>query len=298
MSQFVLRAAPLPPNFKGTIQQLFEAMIDRLEVVTNANIFQELDELPSSNEGPVLLHGTQWWVWDETLVAYKPLDISESETLEVVISETEPASAPPNVWFKTLGTAFVGIYVYMGSTAGWVLLTKELVNNSVATAMIQNGAVTSEKLASGISLASFSGLLALNQLTIGTAWKVLRMNAGATAPEWQDAIIESPEVAIVGGAGGTQNTVYTTPNTLGVLPRYVSWVLVCKVTEGGWAVNEELDALLALDSSDHDACSTTIRSTTEVGLIARRTFQPPQRDGSNRFLVTPANWKLKAYYAR
>lgn len=94
-----LQAAPLPQDFRGDPQQFFDAIVDRLRIVSAVGLttFVVGDVKPSSNQGPWLKGGTQWWVWDEDEADYVPLDITESLNI-FAVSETEPtidADSPP-----------------------------------------------------------------------------------------------------------------------------------------------------------------------------------------------------------
>lgn len=118
MSQFktnlVVQAAPLPPNFRGTPQQFFEAIVDRMEIVSpfGFTYFISGPNKPSSNQGPWLKDGTQWWVWSDDAADYIPLDITESQKPVYVVAKVDPdtiiVADPDN-----------GIVGYRGDPVGW-----------------------------------------------------------------------------------------------------------------------------------------------------------------------------------
>lgn len=72
------RGSPLPSDFKGTPQQLWEAMVARLTMDTQETLalFGTGAVLPTSDEGPFLLNGVEWYVWDSGTGAYVPATIS------------------------------------------------------------------------------------------------------------------------------------------------------------------------------------------------------------------------------
>ena len=72
------RGSALPSNFRGTPQQLFDAMIARLYLDTQEALalFKTGSVLPTSDEGPFLLNGQEWYVWDSGTGAYIPAVVS------------------------------------------------------------------------------------------------------------------------------------------------------------------------------------------------------------------------------
>ena len=69
---FSLALAPLPVNFSGTPQQFAQALVDRLTISPSApwSSFQNGGSIPGSDQGPVLLNGTEWRVFDTGMGAY------------------------------------------------------------------------------------------------------------------------------------------------------------------------------------------------------------------------------------
>lgn len=99
-------SAPLPFDFEGTPQDLFTAMIERMSIKSPSGVatFVTGDTMPSSNVGPWLKGGTQWWVFDVTTGTYIPLDISESERQPFFIGPANPGTPGPTdplVWLQT-----------------------------------------------------------------------------------------------------------------------------------------------------------------------------------------------------
>ncbi len=68
-TNLVLVAANLPERFQGTPQQLFAAMLARIQIMSpsGTNYFVVGDTEPTSNQGPWLAYGTKWYVWDESI---------------------------------------------------------------------------------------------------------------------------------------------------------------------------------------------------------------------------------------
>jgi hypothetical protein len=119
-TNLVLKGAPLPVDFRGTVQELFEEMIRRLSILSpvGTNFFVVGTVEPSSNVGPWLRNGTQWWVFDETEGRYVPGDITESLPPLFFIQDTNPGTPGPDqplVWIRTNQDRIVGIYGWDGT---------------------------------------------------------------------------------------------------------------------------------------------------------------------------------------
>lgn len=120
-TQLQIQASALPPNFDGTPQEFFDAMVQRMKIVSKfgGTFFVVGDTEPSSNQGPWLKGGTKWYVFDEDLGRYTPLDISDSETLLFHTGDTTPASGVPPIWLRSRTSGgvveFVGWYFFNGT---------------------------------------------------------------------------------------------------------------------------------------------------------------------------------------
>lgn len=98
-----IQMAQLPATFKGSPQEFAAALVRRMEILSpnGTNFIFIGDVEPTSNVGPWLRGGTQWWVWDDTIKRYVPLDISPSEKRWYWISASTPPSTPPFLWMRT-----------------------------------------------------------------------------------------------------------------------------------------------------------------------------------------------------
>lgn len=119
-TNLVIVAAQLPPDFQGNPQEFFEALVERCEIQSpqGTSFFVVGDSEPSSNVGPWLKGGTQWWVFDVTTGQYVPLDISASTKSLFVVGPNTPASPgedDPTLWLRTFGTRAIGWYGWDGS---------------------------------------------------------------------------------------------------------------------------------------------------------------------------------------
>lgn len=119
-TNLVLVAAQLPPDFEGTVQELFEAMVERLEIQSpvGTNFFVVGDIEPSSNQGPWLKNGTQWWVFNETIAGYVPLDISASLPQLFIVGPDTPDAPGENdalLWLRTASNRGVSWYAWNGA---------------------------------------------------------------------------------------------------------------------------------------------------------------------------------------
>lgn len=102
-TNLLIQASALPATFRGTPQDFLSALVRRLKIVspTGTNFIFTGDTEPTSNVGPWLKDGTKWYVFDETINRYVPLDISDSETVWYHIGASTPEDSVPNVWLRT-----------------------------------------------------------------------------------------------------------------------------------------------------------------------------------------------------
>lgn len=119
-TNLILQAAPLSPTFRGTPQEWFAEFIRHCKIVSGSgsSFFVISDVEPSSNVGPWLKGGTQWFVFSTVTNRYVPLDISASETRWYWMSNSTPVDIVPPVWLKTTQdqNATTGSF---GDAIGW-----------------------------------------------------------------------------------------------------------------------------------------------------------------------------------
>lgn len=116
-----IQMAQLPVTFKGSPQDLSLEMVKRMRIVSpnGVNFIFIGDVEPTSNVGPWLKGGTQWWVWDDNTNRYKPQDLSASFTAPYAIGNSTPTSTNPPVWLKTTQDATDLAPTAYGDPIGW-----------------------------------------------------------------------------------------------------------------------------------------------------------------------------------
>lgn len=106
-TSLILEIAPLPLTFEGNPNDLVQAIAQRAKIVSpnGANFIFIGDIAPTTNVGPWLKGGTQWYVWDNTTSQYVPQDISASLTIPYFIGNATPAGNSPPLWLQTTTNA-------------------------------------------------------------------------------------------------------------------------------------------------------------------------------------------------
>lgn len=102
-TSLIIQAAPLPVTFEGTPNDFLAAMVQRMRVVSpnGANFIFIGDVAPTTNVGPWLKGGTQWYVWSTSSNSYVPLDVSASITIPYWIGNAVPTGNTPPLWLQT-----------------------------------------------------------------------------------------------------------------------------------------------------------------------------------------------------
>lgn len=99
------RASPLPSTFRGTPQQIMDAMVARLSIEgqDELSFFVTGSVAPSSNVGPWLKNGVTWYVWDDVTGAYIP-EILEFKSLRYIVQQAAPSHIDYTLWIETNGS--------------------------------------------------------------------------------------------------------------------------------------------------------------------------------------------------
>lgn len=118
-TNFVIVAAPLPPDFEGDLQDFADELVSRMQIQSPAgqNFFVVGDVEPATNAGPWLKNGNRWWVFNTSTGRYEPINIEDSVTRVYVVSETEPeapGTGDPSIWLRTVGARVIGWYFWDG----------------------------------------------------------------------------------------------------------------------------------------------------------------------------------------
>lgn len=102
-TSLVIESAPLPETFQGSPNDFRAELVKRFRILSpnGTNFIYIGSSEPTSNVGPWLKNGTQWWVWDDGTKRYIPLDVSASVTIPFFIGASTPASSTPPVWMLT-----------------------------------------------------------------------------------------------------------------------------------------------------------------------------------------------------
>lgn len=115
-----LSMGSLPSTVQWTPQQLADAIAARLSLVTSQTfaLFVTGSTAPTSNVGPWLKNGKEWWVWSNSDGAYVPIDIVQA-SLGYIISSSAPDSSVYQFWIETApGGSPLAIKIYF--SGAWV----------------------------------------------------------------------------------------------------------------------------------------------------------------------------------
>lgn len=102
---------------------------------------------------------------------------------------------------------------------------------------------------------------------------------------------ESPEQTITLGG------LLTLDHGLGVIPKLVNEVVVCKVAEGGYSVGDVVPSALQLAYTDAAAVVSDTATLTNTQILVRIQnvsgyYRLPNKSTGAVFNITPANWRL------
>jgi hypothetical protein len=155
-----LRGTPLDPAGKWSPQQFFEEILAHIDIVAPYGIstFVQGDQMPTSNQGPWLKGGTEWWVWDDSTGTYVPLVIDQSlPTLFYLQEATPPLDSGIQVWFQT-------------QTVGGVVQPKAINLNLNGTEWVPIGTPRSGTFASAPTEAADWALYYATDLQVMCVW--------------------------------------------------------------------------------------------------------------------------------
>jgi hypothetical protein len=118
-TNLVLITAPLPADWQGDPQDMFRAFVERTEIKSpvGTSFFITSSTMPSTNQGPWLKDGTQWYVWSESKATYVPQDISASTATLFTVSDVEPGEpgeGDANIWLRTSSGRVIAWYYWNG----------------------------------------------------------------------------------------------------------------------------------------------------------------------------------------
>lgn len=157
------RASPLPYNWKGTPSQFLSALVSRLALDSQEQLalINAGASAPTSNVGPWLKNGVEWYVWSDIAGAYVPQTITALADLDpkpwrgnasapIVLSYTIPASLasdldlteeydPGSVFSGSTFTAPVNGIYHIDAKIGLTASTTDLVNNVIVFRLKKNG---------------------------------------------------------------------------------------------------------------------------------------------------------------
>lgn len=299
MITFQVQAAPLPADFKYTPQQLLEAFVDRLEITSDSATFVISDVEPTGNQGPWFKNGKQLWVYDTDEAAYVPLDISNSYNPQILVSETAPADPTKTpMWLKITGDVVDGLYYYSGVTDGWVTQDVSIHDGSITTAMLADSAITTVKVADlAITTDKLANDISMTKWAQGLAKQFIRMNDIATTPEWVTLLYASNEIAVA------FNTVLEWTHSLGGVPHDVQAVWVCKESDLGYSVGDEIDvsggwSYIFGPSPDFEValCSAFLyKTSTKAGISIGNGLHLVNKGSAYLSLSDDLKWRLKFY---
>ena len=134
----------------------------------------------------------------------------------------------------------------------------------------------------------------LSRLPKGTAGQDLRMNSGATAPEWVTPILtksftSAEQTITLGGS-------VALAHGMGVQPKVVQTVLVCKTAELGYSIGHILPYPLFSDSGGSTSGMAFVIDATNMNYrYGSGSIVIPDLSTGNRSVITPANWRVVVY---
>src|SRR6478609_3296710 len=115
-----IQGSALPPNVRWTPQQIADFIWEKARIVTSQSyaLFVTGSTEPSSNVGPWLKDGTEWWVWNNDSGDYQPIAVPEA-SLGYFIGAVAPDPAVFRFWIETtVGGSPLALKIYYSGS--WV----------------------------------------------------------------------------------------------------------------------------------------------------------------------------------
>lgn len=179
----VIQLGALPPSVQWTPQQLGDALVARMSIVTSQSyaLFVTGSTAPTSNVGPWFkTPDNEWYGWSDTAGAYVPISIVQA-SLGYIISSAAPDPLIYQFWIETtVGGSPLAIKIYY--SGAWVdVYATTFASYSTTTQM--NAAI-----AAAVSGASFpvypakAGILAAQTIDINNTYQQLTLNVTSINP--------------------------------------------------------------------------------------------------------------------
>jgi hypothetical protein len=298
MITFSISAEPLPENFAGTPQGIFDALLDRLTIQSDLETYNDGPTEPAPDSGPWFKNGVELYGWNGS--AYVPSVVPEIAPQQIQAGETAPDHLEFSYWLKTSGSVVLGLFYYMGTEAGWVSQVYGVPNGSITSDKIQPGSITTEKIAlNSVPDAAIRAPLPISKWAPGTSRQFLRMDAAGGAVGWQSIYFASPLLTVNASAP------IEWAHGLGTTPNFVRGVFVNETADGGWVPGDEVPFELwtminaVPGYAANSVCPCLFRGPTRVATRLVNTVYCVQKsDLKTGFTATLSRWKFKFYVSK
>jgi hypothetical protein len=129
-SPFQIQTSPLPSGDSLTLNDFLELLPEQIQIILNEGFstFVTGSVAPSTNEGPWLKNGTEWWVWSDSSGGYIPL-VLEGTVRKTYVQSTAPTGTiqENELWIQTDGVqTVIESFIYLNG--GWRTWVKSSLN--------------------------------------------------------------------------------------------------------------------------------------------------------------------------